>query len=124
MCQGLNSKRVLRREFKLRSINQPVPTIAFKSQYSSEETYYQYLGEQLASNSNIITASPVMYVAVDMCAEDCSICMESITDNEDVSAFSCNHIMHSMCLYNWISNPAFTVSCPMCRNAEIDNVFH
>ena len=121
----LNSKRVLRRERKLRSINVPIPTKYFKSQYSDESIYYDYLGNLIEENVEVIIETPIMHIVVDNCDSECLICMEKISENEEISGFTCNHMMHSMCLYNWINTSSgIHSSCPLCRNKDIENVFN
>ena len=47
--------------------------------------------------------------------KECSICLESYSDNDEVVVFNClSHVYHKKCLYKW-----FVVekneNCPLCR---------
>ena len=44
--------------------------------------------------------------------ENCSICLELISDSNDIAVLPCKHKFHSKCILNWFSK---NMSCPICR---------
>ncbi|XP_054782591.1 RING-H2 finger protein ATL51-like [Prosopis cineraria] len=51
--------------------------------------------------------------------EQCSVCLESFEDNDDVLVTPCNHIYHRKCIVHW-----FLVSsmCPLCRRFTVPSL--
>ena len=45
--------------------------------------------------------------------ETCSICLESLNDEQTFSLEACGHTFHTKCIINWFRN---SKSCPCCRN--------
>ena len=45
---------------------------------------------------------------------ECSICLEEITEDDNVHILSCNHSFHSECLYEWYNRPKTDYCCPLC----------
>ena len=45
--------------------------------------------------------------------EDCSICYESMIDDDDTITTPCNHTFHKDCLKKWVINKN---NCPLCRS--------
>ncbi len=45
--------------------------------------------------------------------ETCSICLESLNDDQTFSLEACGHTFHTKCIVNWFRN---SKSCPCCRN--------
>lgn len=46
-------------------------------------------------------------------AETCVICLESLVDNGDDKTLECNHVFHKECLTHWEDNSNL---CPTCRH--------
>jgi hypothetical protein len=104
-------KIIRRKESKLRKHNIPIPTNAMKSMLNPT-AYIQCLNSLL--KKTIIEPTPRLFVAVDLEDNDCSICLEKLADNEDISHYKCGHLIHSSCLLKWNKN------CPVCRCDDID----
>ena len=53
---------------------------------------------------------------------ECSICLESINENESFK-LSCNHKIHYKCFLSLIikTNSTIFINCPLCRNININN---
>lgn len=51
--------------------------------------------------------------------ENCSICLDKITDNiDDMLVLPCNHVFHKNCINNWIIyklNDNTRPNCPLCK---------
>ena len=45
--------------------------------------------------------------------QQCNICMENYSDNENLTKLYCNHTFHKDCIENWLCNEH--VTCPICR---------
>ena len=45
-------------------------------------------------------------------ASFCSICLENINIGEEMSALSCEHEFHSICIFTWFKT---STTCPVCR---------
>lgn len=51
---------------------------------------------------------------------ECSICMDAIDGNSNVSITECGHTFHHKCLYKWNRNHT---NCPLCRK-EFEEIQH
>lgn len=49
---------------------------------------------------------------------DCSICLESFTDGDELICLPCNHRFHSVCLDPWVRSCG---DCPYCRRNIVVN---
>ncbi|KAJ0076975.1 hypothetical protein Patl1_35316 [Pistacia atlantica] len=49
---------------------------------------------------------------------DCSICLESFTDGDELICLPCEHRFHSACLYPWVRSCG---DCPYCRRDIVVN---
>jgi hypothetical protein len=115
-----SSKQIKRKEKILRNLNRPIPTLGFKN-VMTEEEYIIYLNEQIKEHSNIAFETLKICVALDMECDSCPICMESLHDNDDISSFTCNHYMHSHCLFQWVElGLDASKCCPLCRNENCE----
>ena len=45
--------------------------------------------------------------------ESCSICLESLNDDQSYTLEACGHTFHTKCIINWFRK---SPSCPCCRN--------
>ena len=45
--------------------------------------------------------------------DECSICLASYEDGDDLAVLPCSHLMHAECLMPWLKQ---TNSCPLCRH--------
>ncbi|CAH8360235.1 unnamed protein product [Eruca vesicaria subsp. sativa] len=44
--------------------------------------------------------------------EECTICMDMISEGQDMNSLQCGHIYHHECITNWVK---INESCPLCR---------
>ncbi|CAH8391789.1 unnamed protein product [Eruca vesicaria subsp. sativa] len=44
--------------------------------------------------------------------EECTICMDIISEGQDMNSLQCGHIYHHECITNWVK---INESCPLCR---------
>ncbi len=49
----------------------------------------------------------------DNCNSNCSICMDSYKEKDNIVMLKCNHYYHEECIENWLCNQK--VTCPICR---------
>lgn len=47
---------------------------------------------------------------------ECSICLESFAESEEIVLLSCRHGYHDSCIYSWVANKNETI-CPLCKGA-------
>ena len=47
---------------------------------------------------------------------ECSICLETFSDGQDITVLPCDHTFHAQCLKTWARKSG---ACPCCRNAII-----
>ena len=117
-------KQIKRKERRLRFLNRPIPTLSFRNSMS-EEQYIYYLNQQIKEHSYIAIQTLQICVALDMEHDSCPICMEALNDNDDISSFTCNHYMHSHCLFEWVERDfEASDSCPMCRTKSCEMFFN
>ena len=45
--------------------------------------------------------------------DECSICLETFKEDENIIQLKCNHIFHNKCLETWLSH--YNNKCPTCR---------
>lgn len=50
----------------------------------------------------------------------CFLCLNHYTQEEKITKLSCGHIIHSICINNWVSSNNNT--CPICVSIEVDPV--
>ena len=48
---------------------------------------------------------------------NCSICLENLSKNDEITTLGCNHIFHKNCIDNWFINHS---TCPLC-NLDFNN---
>ena len=61
------------------------------------------------------------YSKTDETKEMCAICVDEFEDGEEVRVLPCNHIFHSKCIDEWLSN--YSSLCPLCK-ANIRDGLH
>ena len=49
--------------------------------------------------------------------KECSICLEDFKEGVSIIELKCNHIYHTACIIEWLTN---NISCPLCRTSEMD----
>lgn len=58
--------------------------------------------------------------------DSCCICLESFENDSEKIMLSCNHVLHSDCLYNYMLNNYNTKTtfntCPLCRKYISTNI--
>ena len=60
-------------------------------------------------------------VVIDLDKENCSICLENLTENDKVRPNCCRHDFHFDCLYVWSQKALTTAECPNCK-AKYDHL--
>jgi hypothetical protein len=53
--------------------------------------------------------------------EECTICLDSLNNNNKVSTLKCGHKFHNCCIKNWMK---IKKTCPICRKRIKHNKFH
>lgn len=53
-----------------------------------------------------------------MSENECSICIEPITDSQETKTTACGHTFHKDCYRSWILQ---NTSCPVCRHEDSDD---
>jgi len=52
---------------------------------------------------------------------ECSICLDKLDKDKDISITSCNHTFHTSCLLKWIcNNGSGEGGCPLCRTKLVE----
>lgn len=49
--------------------------------------------------------------------DECSICLDDITDRTPIRTLKCGHVFHKGCIEQWFKK---YITCPYCRNCELD----
>ena len=52
-------------------------------------------------------------IFTDNLIDQCSICLENYTDNENIIQLKCTHIFHQECIMKWFQTNQ--KNCPLCR---------
>lgn len=56
---------------------------------------------------------------------DCAVCLNNISEGEEIRVLRCEHVFHRDCLNQWVSHRNFT--CPLCRDfmgSGISSIFN
>tara|TARA_Y100000817_G_C16861392_1_gene545918 strand:+ start:5230 stop:5664 length:435 start_codon:yes stop_codon:yes gene_type:complete len=48
--------------------------------------------------------------------KECSICLDTFTNNKEIIILKCKHVFHSACIIEWLKQPGY-ISCPLCRDS-------
>ena len=99
LAESFNS--ILNREFDI--INEDVKVTASESELDKlNYTTYEDIKKQ-------VTAGEITQGVMG----ECSICIESLEDSDEVLYTKCSHIFHKHCITKWISE--YNVKCPICK---------
>lgn len=54
-----------------------------------------------------------------MSKENCAICIDELTSENDVRTLDCNHSFHKSCIDDWISRAYDYYTCPLCMRVYL-----
>ena len=46
----------------------------------------------------------------------CSICLDTISENQDTYSLSCDHLFHTKCIMDWFRSRSSSGNCPLCND--------
>ena len=74
-----------------------------KNNEDDELIYMKYgdINEKYCTENSIVKTS------------ECTICLESYNNNDDILVTKCKHLYHKKCAKNWLKN--YSVKCPICK---------
>jgi hypothetical protein len=47
---------------------------------------------------------------------NCSICLDTICENQDSYSLSCTHLFHTKCIMDWFRSRSSSGNCPLCND--------
>jgi len=71
--------------------------------------------------------APAADGAADEAAEECSLCLESYNDGQQLRVLPCEHRFHCYCIDNWFMGPLQQFRqryCPLCKADPLRGVWH
>ena len=55
----------------------------------------------------------------------CSICLDTIGEDQDTYSLSCDHLFHTKCIMDWFRSRSSSGNCPLCNDTPIsETIFY